>query len=165
LDTKSGAQIMEIFQSLNDEGVTIVMITHEPEIAAHAKRVLHIRDGLLLGGAGQPLPQEQAQKQPPVPPPPQPPQPKPVSGTQAPPKAKPAPKPAPAQAGSASEAKKAVPLEQKAPPPPTGKVIPTSQITEPEEPISGASILASLERQLDALKQDSAKGEVSNNES
>lgn len=165
LDTKSGAQIMEIFQSLNDEGVTIVMITHEPEIAAHAKRVLHIRDGLLLGGAGQPLPQEQAQKQPPVPPPPQPPQPKPVSGTQAPPKAKPAPKPAPAQAGSASEAKKAVPLEQKAPPPPTGKVIPASQITEPEEPISGASILASLERQLDALKQDSAKGEVSNNES
>ena len=165
LDTKSGAQIMEIFQSLNDEGVTIVMITHEPEIAAHAKRVLHIRDGLLLGGAGQPLPQEQAQKQPPVPPPPQPPQPKPVSGTQAPPKAKPAPKPAPAQAGSASEAKKAVPLEQKAPPPPTGKVIPASQITEPEEPISGASILASLERQLDALKQDSAKGEVSNHES
>ncbi len=88
-----------------------------------------------------------------------------MSGTQAPPKAKPAPKPAPAQAGSASEAKKAVPLEQKAPPPPTGKVIPASQITEPEEPISGASILASLERQLDALKQDSAKGEVSNNES
>lgn len=165
LDTKSGAQIMEIFQSLNDEGVTIVMITHEPEIAAHAKRVLHIRDGLLLGGAGQPLPQEQAPKQPPPPPSPQPPQPKPVSGTQAPPKAKPAPKPAPAQAGSASEAKKAVPLEQKAPPPPTGKVIPASQITEPEEPISGASILASLERQLDALKQDSAKGEVSNNES
>lgn len=165
LDTKSGAQIMEIFQSLNDEGVTIVMITHEPEIAAHAKRVLHIRDGLLLGGAGQPLPQEQAQKQPPPPPPPQPPQPNPVSGTQAPPKAKPAPKPAPAQAGSASEAKKAVPLEQKAPPPPTGKVVPASQITEPEEPISGASILASLERQLDALKQDSAKGEVSNNES
>ncbi len=43
LDTKSGEQIMEIFQRLNDEGVTIVMITHEPEIAAHAKRILHIR--------------------------------------------------------------------------------------------------------------------------
>ena len=41
LDTKSGEQIMEIFQRLNDEGVTIVMITHEPEIAAHAKRILH----------------------------------------------------------------------------------------------------------------------------
>ena len=48
LDTKSGEQIMEIFQRLNEEGVTIVMITHEPEIAAHARRVLHIRDGQLL---------------------------------------------------------------------------------------------------------------------
>ena len=48
LDTKSGEQIMEIFQKLNEEGVTIVMITHEPESAAHAKRVLHIRDGMLL---------------------------------------------------------------------------------------------------------------------
>lgn len=48
LDTKSGEQIMEIFQKLNDEGVTIVMITHEPEIATHAQRVLHIRDGRLL---------------------------------------------------------------------------------------------------------------------
>ena len=48
LDTKSGEQIMEIFQKLNEEGVTIVMITNEPEIAAHAKRVLHIRDGMLL---------------------------------------------------------------------------------------------------------------------
>ena len=48
LDTKSGEQIMEIFQKLNQEGVTIVMITHEPEIAQHAQRVLHIRDGQLL---------------------------------------------------------------------------------------------------------------------
>ncbi len=55
LDTRSGEQIMEIFQSLNDEGVTIVMITHEPEIAAHAKRTLHIRDGLLMGPDGRPI--------------------------------------------------------------------------------------------------------------
>ncbi len=55
LDTKSGDQIMEIFKSLNEEGVTIVMITHEPEIAAHAKRTLHIRDGLLVDGGGKPL--------------------------------------------------------------------------------------------------------------
>ena len=55
LDTKSGDQIMEIFKSLNEEGVTIVMITHEPEIAAHAKRTLHIRDGLLVDGGGRPL--------------------------------------------------------------------------------------------------------------
>lgn len=52
LDTRSGEQIMEIFKSLNEEGVTIVMITHEPEIAAHARRTLHIRDGLLLGPDG-----------------------------------------------------------------------------------------------------------------
>lgn len=55
LDTRSGEQIMEIFKSLNDEGVTIVMITHEPEIAAHAKRTLHIRDGLLVDGSGHKL--------------------------------------------------------------------------------------------------------------
>lgn len=55
LDTKSGGQIMEIFQRLNEEGVTIVMITHEPEIAAHAKRTLHIRDGSLVDAQGRPL--------------------------------------------------------------------------------------------------------------
>lgn len=45
LDSTSGEQIMELFQSLNNDGVTIIMITHEQEIANHAKRVLHIRDG------------------------------------------------------------------------------------------------------------------------
>ena len=45
LDSKSGAQIMELFQKLNDEGVTIVMITHDKNIAAHAKQVYHIIDG------------------------------------------------------------------------------------------------------------------------
>lgn len=52
LDTKSGEQIMDIFHKLNDEGVTIVMITHEPEIAAHAQRTLHIRDGRLVDEHG-----------------------------------------------------------------------------------------------------------------
>ena len=47
LDSKSGAQVMELFQKLNDEGVTVLMITHDPEIAAHAKRVVMIRDGEL----------------------------------------------------------------------------------------------------------------------
>ena len=36
LDSKSGAQVMELFQKLNDEGVTVLMITHDPDIAAHA---------------------------------------------------------------------------------------------------------------------------------
>ena len=47
LDTKSGEQVMELFRELNDEGVTIVMITHEREIADHAKRIMFIRDGEL----------------------------------------------------------------------------------------------------------------------
>ncbi len=45
LDTKSGEQVMEIFDSLNAEGATILMITHEREVAARAKRMLVIRDG------------------------------------------------------------------------------------------------------------------------
>lgn len=63
LDTKSGEQIMEIFQKLNDEGVTIVMITHEPEIAAHAKRTLHIRDGQLLDAPPAPVVLKQPEPQ------------------------------------------------------------------------------------------------------
>ncbi len=42
-------EIMAIFQDLNKEGHTIVMITHEPEIAEHAKRIIHIRDGQIVG--------------------------------------------------------------------------------------------------------------------
>ena len=45
LDSKSGAQIMDLFQKLNDEGVTIVMITHDSNIASHAKKVYNIIDG------------------------------------------------------------------------------------------------------------------------
>lgn len=47
LDTRSGDEIMAIFNRLNDEGNTIIMVTHEAEVAEHAKRVLHIRDGLI----------------------------------------------------------------------------------------------------------------------
>jgi len=47
LDSKSGAQVMELFQKLNDEGVSVLMITHDADIAAHAKRVVTIRDGVL----------------------------------------------------------------------------------------------------------------------
>ena len=45
LDTASGEQVMSLFQTLNEQGVTVVMITHEPDIAAHAKRQMMIRDG------------------------------------------------------------------------------------------------------------------------
>jgi putative ABC transport system ATP-binding protein len=47
LDTRSGGEIMAIFDELNEAGNTIIMVTHEPEIAAHARRILHIRDGLI----------------------------------------------------------------------------------------------------------------------
>lgn len=52
LDTASGEQIMELFRQLNEEGVTIVMITHEQEIADHAHRQLIIRDGRLSVHSG-----------------------------------------------------------------------------------------------------------------
>jgi putative ABC transport system ATP-binding protein len=48
LDTASGNEIMGIFQKLNDEGVTIVMVTHEPEIAACTKRNIMFRDGNII---------------------------------------------------------------------------------------------------------------------
>ena len=47
LDSSSGEQVMELFQKLNDEGITIIMITHDAEIASHAKRQAIIRDGIL----------------------------------------------------------------------------------------------------------------------
>ena len=50
LDSKSGEQIMELFDSLNEEGVTIVMITHDPKIAAKAKRIIRIIDGEIYKG-------------------------------------------------------------------------------------------------------------------
>ena len=45
LDSRSSAQVMELFQTLNEEGVTVVMITHDPGIAHHAKRIGDIFDG------------------------------------------------------------------------------------------------------------------------
>lgn len=45
LDSRSSAQVMELFQTLNEEGVTVVMITHDPGIAHHAKRIVDIFDG------------------------------------------------------------------------------------------------------------------------
>ena len=50
LDTKSGKQVMEIFKKLSEEGMTIIMITHEPSIAACARKTYHILDGELRTG-------------------------------------------------------------------------------------------------------------------
>ena len=48
LDSKSGTQIMEILQRLNDDGNTIILVTHETYTAEHAKRIIHIHDGLIV---------------------------------------------------------------------------------------------------------------------
>ena len=48
LDSSSGEQVMELFRKLNDDGVTIVMITHDSEIASYAKRQICIRDGRIV---------------------------------------------------------------------------------------------------------------------
>ncbi len=45
LDSRTSVEIMEIFQKLNDEGLTIVLVTHEPDIAQFAKRSIQFRDG------------------------------------------------------------------------------------------------------------------------
>ena len=49
LDTRTGFEIMSLFQHLNRDGMTVIVVTHEPEIAAFAKRVMRFRDGELVG--------------------------------------------------------------------------------------------------------------------
>lgn len=53
LDSKSSLQIMRLFQDLNDEGVTVVMITHSPDIAAYARRICDIFDGVISERTGE----------------------------------------------------------------------------------------------------------------
>jgi putative ABC transport system ATP-binding protein len=47
LDTKSGEEILGIFEKLNEQGITIIFVTHDPEIAEYSRRTIHIRDGLI----------------------------------------------------------------------------------------------------------------------
>jgi putative ABC transport system ATP-binding protein len=48
LDTKSSVEIMRIFQDLNNEGATVIMVTHENDIAQHCKRIVRFRDGEIV---------------------------------------------------------------------------------------------------------------------
>ncbi|MBI3946068.1 MAG: ATP-binding cassette domain-containing protein, partial [Armatimonadetes bacterium] len=57
LDTRTGEEIMAIFQRLNREGKTVVIVTHEPDIAAHCHRIVRFRDGHLLSDERVPDPQ------------------------------------------------------------------------------------------------------------
>lgn len=51
LDTTTGEEIMAIFERLHREGKTVILITHEPQIAAHAKRIIQIKDGSIISDA------------------------------------------------------------------------------------------------------------------
>ncbi len=50
LDSKTGRELIKLFKELNAEGRTVVMVTHDPSIAAHAQRTIRLRDGLVEGG-------------------------------------------------------------------------------------------------------------------
>jgi putative ABC transport system ATP-binding protein len=61
LDTRSGIEILEILQDLNGNGITLVMVTHEREVAEHGDRIIHIRDGRIRGD--EPVPQKRSASQ------------------------------------------------------------------------------------------------------
>lgn len=63
LDTKAGNQIMDIFRQLSGEGMTIIMITHEPSIAACADKTYHILDGRLRTDGLEVLPETENEKE------------------------------------------------------------------------------------------------------
>ncbi len=48
LDTRTSMEILDLFQKLNDQGITVILVTHEPDIAQCAKRIIEMRDGLVL---------------------------------------------------------------------------------------------------------------------
>ena len=54
LDTKTTAEIMQLMQDLNRQGITVVLITHESEVAAYARRQIHFRDGRIESDTAHP---------------------------------------------------------------------------------------------------------------
>jgi putative ABC transport system ATP-binding protein len=58
LDTKTSHEIMDVLERLNDAGKTIIMVTHEDDIALHAKRIIRMRDGLIIDDSPSPRMQQ-----------------------------------------------------------------------------------------------------------
>ncbi len=58
LDTKTSEEIMDVLERLNDSGKTIIMVTHEDDIAMHAKRIIKMRDGLIIDDSPSPRMQQ-----------------------------------------------------------------------------------------------------------
>ncbi len=56
LDTRTGEEIMAVFQQLHREGKTVVLVTHEPDIARHAQRIIKFKDGLVISDEAVPDP-------------------------------------------------------------------------------------------------------------
>jgi len=48
LDTKTSAEIMRLFEKLNNRGITVILVTHEPDIAAYGRRLIRFRDGMII---------------------------------------------------------------------------------------------------------------------
>ncbi|OQX06420.1 MAG: macrolide ABC transporter ATP-binding protein [Desulfobulbaceae bacterium A2] len=54
LDSRTSAEVLDMFRQINEEdGVTIIMVTHDPHVARSAKRVIHIHDGVIVAGSGE----------------------------------------------------------------------------------------------------------------
>jgi putative ABC transport system ATP-binding protein len=51
LDSATSLEILQLFESLNAQGMTVIMVTHELDVAAHARRLLRVRDGKLVEDA------------------------------------------------------------------------------------------------------------------
>jgi ABC-type lipoprotein export system ATPase subunit len=53
LDSHTSEEVLKMFQDLNrDEGITVILVTHDPKIASHARRIIRISDGVIEGDAG-----------------------------------------------------------------------------------------------------------------
>jgi ABC-type lipoprotein export system ATPase subunit len=60
LDTRTGLEIMSVFQRLNRAGMTVVVVTHEPEVARFAGRIVRFQDGRVISDEATPAPDDAA---------------------------------------------------------------------------------------------------------